>query len=161
MCFFMYFMESYNACSKQVEVVCQEMLQTIESQLFTVVPGMFVQNRMVWTQICYSRRSMLEIIICSLAISPHCKSSIVVIYLFSYSMCKCDFRYLGHQASVTVNNICSLILSLYTVRSILRRRNIYIAVQWKFMRFKRSNNFNRVQNVSICGSPSAVIQNLG
>ena len=31
------------------------------------------------------------------------------------------------------------------------------SMQWKFMRFKRSINFNRVQNVSICRSSSAVI----
>ena len=34
-------------------------------------------------------------------------------------------------------------------------------LQWKFMSFERSIDFNRIQNVSICGSSSAVIQNLG
>ena len=34
-------------------------------------------------------------------------------------------------------------------------------MQWKFMSFKRSINFNRIQNVSIRGSSSAAIQNLG
>ena len=34
-----------------------------------------------------------------------------------------------------------------------------VTMQWKFMSFKRSIDLNRVQNVSIRGSSSAVIQN--
>ena len=34
-----------------------------------------------------------------------------------------------------------------------------VTMQWKFMSFKRSIDLNRVQNVSISGSSSAVIQN--
>ena len=36
-----------------------------------------------------------------------------------------------------------------------------VTMQWKFVSFECSIHFNWVQNISICGSSSAVIQNLG